>query len=659
MSVNKPYNAEETNRARTQDVDNESTQLNDIDERLIDAFSSHDELYEEGTDFGDYANMTLNDLLASPLDGSEGNARVDKIMTRFNEQLKTLGEKNKILANIGLLDFDARRKDFEYPCIIAYHRVVDASNELTAVTYSVLLVEDGVELEPMILNIGQRAVEVATTLFDTYDDPYNDEVRALLAQHVPGAHSGVKLIFSGVSNVYRNVDVEDNDQVDPILFALGKQVVSAVTDETVHGSADRSATLGKVIRDNNYKLVATITPNPTNLMDPSGLPIHADMLITTRAFSQQARGQNQQTRRTPLRNSFQLCQVGVMLDLMYVEVNTSRSTSRRDAYVGRNREEDQPHYIGNVIITHLENESMMTLATTLLGLSTAMISHADEVYPEMLKANRDKDRIPLGDIGSIGYEIPDENGEYGKIDINSALITSDGDALLYQLVYSNLHPELMLSIDIAESILGARPVKVLEKTAGGDKRALERVIKTINTLTDGYFLEDNVWTTDRILSDRPIMIPMGYWIDPKGNMRDLREINYLAALDHAGRKDDREFMGRWEQSLTDDNQTIGVAERIELMEMMVGRGNVFVKGYAWRYFIDRDFIEALARATVSTGIAPSFSNLSQKDQRRLRNNVTDYNDYMVSHSDSSSYASSTRYSRGPSRGATRRTHGWR
>lgn len=658
-AVNNNSAGEETRRGRTQDVDNESTTLKNIDERLIDAFNHAEDTYEEGVDFDGYGNMSLNDLLASPLDGSEGNARVDKIMTRFNELLTTLGQKNKVLANIGLLDFDARRKDFEYPCIIAFHRVMDNSGQLVSVTYSVLLIEDGVELEPMIQNIGARAVEVPTTLFDTYDDPYNDEVRILIAQHVDGIHSGVKLIFSGVSNVYRNVDVEDNDQIDPILYALGKQVVSAVTDETVHGNADRSATLGKVIRDNNYKLVATLTPHPTNLNDPSGLPIHADMLITTRAFSQQPRGQNQQARRSPLRNSFQLCQVGVMLDLMYVEPNTTRSLSRRDAYVGRNREEEQPHYVGNVIVTHLENESMMTLATTLLGLSTAMIAHADEVYPEMLKSTRDKDRIPLGDIGSIGYEIPDDEGTYGKIDINSAEFTSDGDAMLYQMVYSNLHPELMLSIDIPESILGARPVKILEKTANGDVRALERVVKTINTLTDGHFLEDNIWATDNILSNRPIMIPMGYWLDPKGNMRDLREINYLAALDHAGRKDDREFMNRWEQSLTDDNQTIGVAERIELMELMVGRGNVFVKGYAWRYFIDRDFIEALASATVSTNIAPSFSNLSQKDQRRLRNSVNDYDNYMVSSSNSANYASSTRHNRGPSRGATRRVRGFR
>lgn len=655
-------NANDTHLGRNQDVDNESTTTDNLDDRLKDAFSHADSTYEDGEDdlYSPYGNMSLDELLAAPIDAREGNARVDKIMTRFNELLDNLGKKNKILANIGLIDFDARKKNFEYPSIIAYHRVIDSNNQLVSITYSTLLVEDGVELEPMIQNVGSRAIEVPTTLFDTYDDPYNDEVRALLATHVPGVHNGVKLIFSGVSNVYRTVDVENPEEVDPILYALAKQVVSAVTDETVHSNADRSATLGKVIRDNNYRLVATLTPQPNNLRDPSGLPIHADMLITTRAFLQQARGTNQQVRRTPLRNSFELCKVGVMMDLMYVEPSTTRVHSRRDAYVGRGREEEQAHYVGNVVITYLENETMMTLATTLLGLSTAMIAHADEVYPEMLKSNRDSNRIPLGDIGSIGYEIPDENGEYGKIDINSAAFTGDGDAMLYQLVYSNLHPELMLSIDIPESILGARPVKILEKTTmDNDHSALERVIKTINTLTEGQFLDDEIWTTDNILSNRPIMIPMGYYIDPKGVKRDLREINYLAALDYAGRKDDREFMNRWEMSLSDDNQTMGVAERIQLMEMIVGRDNIYVKGYAWRYFIDRDFIEALASATVATGIAPSFSNLTDKDQRRLRSNVNEYNQYMVSSHNSASYASSTRYNRGPSRSAARRTRGYR
>lgn len=663
MALNKDQESN-TNMARNQDVDNESSTAT-LDDRLKDAYRnvSDSAVYEDGIDdetYAAYGNMSLDELLASPIDAREGNQRVDKIMTRFNELLDVLNKKNKVLTNIGLIDFDARKKNFEYPSVIAYHCVTDSNNQLVSVTYSTLLVEDGVELEPMIQNVGSRAIEVPTTLFDTFDDAYNEEVRGLLMAHVPGIHNGVKLIFSGVSNVYRTVDIEDVEQVDPILYALAKQVVSAVTDETVHSNADRSATLGKVIRDGNYKLVATLTPHPSNLRDPSGLPIHADLLITTRAYLQQARGVNQQARRTPLRNSFELCQVGVMMDLMYVEPSSnSRVQSRRDSYVGRQRDEDQPHYIGNVIITHLDNESMMTLATTLLGLSTAMISHADEVYPEMLKASRDSNRIALGDIGSIGYEIPDDEGNYGKIDINSAAFTGDGDAMLYQMVYSNLHPELMLSIDIPESILGARPVKILEKTTTGETRALERVVKTITTLTDGQFLDDNIWTTDRILSDRPIMIPMGYYIDPKGVQRDLREINYLAALDYAGKKDDREFMNRWEMSLSDDNQTIGVAERIALMEMIVGRDNIHVKGYAWRYFIDRDFIEALARSTVSTGIAPSFSNLTDKDQRRLRSSITDYNEYLVSSNNSASYASSTRYNRGPSRGATRRVRGYR
>lgn len=655
-------NTNDTKLGLNQDVDNESTTTDSLDDRLKDAYRNFDDSFEEGVDndiYNAYGGMSLDELLAAPIDSREGNARVDKIMTRFNELLDLLGKKNKVLANIGLIDFDGRKKNFEYPCIVAYHRVVDSNNQLVSVTYSALLVEDGVELEPMIQNIGSRAIEVPTTLFDTYDDPYNDELRALLTTHVAGMHNGVKLIFSGVSNVYRGVDVENPEQVDPILYALSKQVVSAVTDETVHSNADRSASLGKVIRDNNYRLVATLTPHPSTLRDPSGLPIHADLLITTRAYLQQTRGVNQQQRRTPLRNSFELCQVGVMLDLMYVEPSNDRVRSRRDSYVSRSREEDQPHYLGNVIITHLENESMMTLATTLLGISTAMISHADEVYPELLKPSRDANRIALGDIGSIGYEIPDEDGNYGKIDIHSAEFVGEGDAMLYQMVYSNLHPDLMLSIDIPESILGARPVKILEKTTMDEPRALERVIKTITALTDGHFLEDNVWTTDRILSDRPIMIPMGYYLDPKGVMRDLREINYLAALDYAGRKDDREFMQRWEQSLQEDNQTLGVAERISLMEMIVGRDNIHVKGYAWRYFIDRDFVEALARSTVATNIAPSFSNLTDKDKRRLRSNVTDYNEYMVGNSNSASYVSNTRHSRGPSRGAARRGRGYR
>lgn len=674
MAVNKTNNSgnqssNNTGRGehatRTQDVDNESRSL---DERLIDAMRDIDdpavgeEILAHGRD--DYREYglgnitTLDELLVAPFDGTEGNQRVEEIMGHFNDAVKTMTARSKVFADIGLIDFDARRKDLEYPAIIGYHLVKNASGNVDSVTYSVLLVEDSVELDPIQQPYNGRQIDVPFTMFDVYDDVYNAEVLAVLANRLGDTlDENTRMIFSGVSTVPREMPTDDAAQVQGVLLEFAKQVVSAVVDETLQVGADTTqASLGRVLVDGNYRLSASLTPKP-KLVDVTGMPIHADMLITTRAYAP-ARSTGQGQRRSNVRKSFELSSVAVAMELMYVEPENNRSSyGRRDAYTRQPREENVPHYIGNVVITNISNEANMTLATTLMAISTAMITHADEVYPDMLRPNRDKDVISIGDLGSIGYEVEDADGNFGKIDLNSAEFIAGGDAALYELVYSEIGPELMLSIDIPEALLGARPIKTLEKTAVGNnpRNAIERVVHTLDTLTDGRFLniaDQDGWRGDRVLSTSPVMIPMGYWVDPKGNRRDLRELNYLAALDYAGSKDDAKFISAWENTFRDENQTMAVAERIQLMQQMVGADAVVVKGYAWRYPLDRDFIEAASRATVEMGIAPSFNNLAEADQRRLRSNRADYNDYLVNSKDSNYYASNTRYSGASSRTST-------
>ena len=231
----------------------------------------------------------------------------------------------------------------------------------------------------------------------------------------------------------------------------------------------------------------------------------------------------------------------------------------------------------------------------------------------MLKPSRDKTYPTIGNLGSMGFDIENENGEVGYIDVESSEFTKEGDMMLYRMVADEINPDLEMAIDIPTALLGSRAIKTLEDTATPDKRetAINKVIETADLLTEQRFSKAATnldWSRNTVLAPQPILVPMGYWIDPNGNRRDLREINYLDVRQYTGEHDMDDIVFRWDASIAMSNQTIGAAERIDIIKTMVGADAVHVKGYAWRYMIDPVFLVSLSQATIVMGIAPSFNN---------------------------------------------------
>lgn len=649
------------------DPDHESGKVGDTpaSNRNVDMadFFSADEFSAEG--------LSLADFLAPPVDLSVSSGRVSEVASKFKEYLIEASERNSVLRNIGVIELNSQEQ--VYPAIVIYHKVESPTNGVSLVSYSVLIVESDTELNPLT-ETGRdgRPIEITIVPFDTYDELYDDEVRRAIVAQLKGVSPETNMHWAGVSVLPIEMKVNEDTDLRGILSEVTKQATSGIYKDTLQAN-QASMSLGQVLVDNKYELHASLSMKPV-ISDLTGLPVHADAVISTKAampHQQRSRSINQQYRSGAKRNSFALSDVAVSMDLIYVEPNTQPIYGRRDELLSnRRRQEAEPHYLGNVIISDISSgiNSNMPLGSVLLAISSVVITHADEVYPELLKPSTDSTRVELGDFGAVGYDIPNADGDVGYIDVTSAEFTEGGSEAFYRLVYEEVSPNLMLSIDIPEAQLGSRAVKALEDTAtsGNKNQAINLVIDTANELTNGkfdFYANQIGYNYAEVLSSNALLVPMGYWIDPQNNRRDIREIDYLAVRKWSGENNAQQVLEQWERaSALGGDQYLNAAERIEIIKRIVGTNNVFVKGYAWRYLINSQFITALSEATIEIGIAPSFHNLSQREQRRLRGNYADYNNYTLSRSEAHSYASSTRYRRndfGGNRGGLRRDANYR
>ena len=591
----------------------------------------------------------VSEFLAAPISFATASERVAGLDNLFKETLAAL-PKSGLVNNFSITQYSGDDVGSLYPMFIATFKKTNSRDEVIAISYAVMVVETEDTIEPLLCSAGGKQLELPRTALDAYNGVVDAAVRRVILRTVTNGDADIPVVFSGVSTLYRENKLQDDVQAKIVISALSQQCVSAIIDETaLTKDPAGTANLGELIRATGSELVANLRTNTQGMKGADGMPIHADVVISTKAMPpahvRNMSNEVLQSRPRPILD------VGVAIDL--VRVNSATSFGRR------NRREDtlDPMYIGNVIITHIGNPTgLVTVASSLLAISTAMITQSEEIYPELLKPHGDPQYKLLGDFGSIGYELPSTDGTVGKIDIFSAEFIAHNGRAMRELVAETLYPDLMLSIDIPESILGSRATKIISRSAYADENrdkdserarvaAVMGVVDTLDKLTNGAFTAE-VWGGGEIVDSNPIYIPMGYWVDNKGNQRDLREINYLAALEHSGQTSDPDFILDWQDTFATGRDAVtAAAARIELMEEIVGKGNVHVKDYAWRYTFEASFIEEAARACQLAGIAPTFNNLSAGDRRRIHSGYEAYSRFMINHDSANRYASAARAQR--------------
>lgn len=568
----------------------------------------------------------VNEFLGGGMWLTTTNEVLSKVENTFNE---VLNKNQKIANSVALLQYTGDNVGAFYPMIIFGYKVYNERRELSTVSYSVVIIETEETIEPEVVTSRGRQYELPRAANDSFNGYVKDDAAKVVFKEIAEGNANVSLVFAGVSVLYRETLSSSENAPARVLDGLLRKCVSAITEETIL-TDNPVVNLGDAIRNTGTELIASIDTRIDTITSVDGIPVKVDTVVTTKELPNQQRRNN--ANYIAQHTAKPIGEVGVVFDLI-------RAHGLKDAL-----------YLGNTIITYTNNPcGLQTLASSLLAIAAAMIVQSDEVYPEMLRPNRTKENT-LGDFGAVGYELVDSNGNAGSFDINSAEFTNNNGQMFRELVKSVIYPDLIMSIDIPEVSLTSIPVKAIEKTVSLENKmdcdyALNYLFRTIDELTLGEFgalynFQYNV------LSPTHVLIPLGYWIDARGNKRDLREINYIAALDYSGRNNNPDFILEWSDTFGTKDPRVGAAKRLELMGAIVGANNIYVKGYAYRYTFNGDFVTALAEACQRADVAPSFNNLSQSERSRYLASYDAYSNYTINRSNVNAFVSNSRGRRG-------------
>lgn len=616
----------------------------------------------------------LSQYIAAPVSSATGNKRALDCLEAFRSLLDTKKKMNGVMTNLQLIAPNVPGAKF--PTVACYHIEYEgADNLISLITYGVMMIETDVPLKPEESAGGQFALELPSTVDSYYNanDNYNKFIQEQIKRDAGlSENADVTMLSGGVGVLPKEVDVNDTTILDNVLGALTSQAVSPIVTSSIQnvGSHDLSTDVTvDIIREGNYRLESDITFNPA-VTDVTGLPIAADALITTTAYGG---GGYSVDDVSVLHN------VAIKLDLTYEEREDIVASGR-----GHGEKSKMYHYLATHIITGVQQDGMLTLDRLLMAISTSIISQDSRVWVEMLRPRPNSSTSSIGDFSAAGWDLPEGFDEddvpfFSPIPVQSEEYTRDNYALLYDTISENVYPDQAAAIDIPEALLGSRAIKELEKTglvSAGSARTREeqemlearndmidaachRVVRTLDQMTDNRFSEyfgNNL----NILEVDSIMVPMGYWVDDNNNKRDLREIDYLAARNFSGNTGDEKFMRDWEATMTPQQglETTQCAERIELMRKIVGE--LHIKGYAHRYIINPEFLQAAAASTVDAGVSPSFNNLTRGAVQRLsRGGPSALSNHLVSRSNVDAFARSSIRTRGEGSRSTRPTFGRR
>jgi hypothetical protein len=300
-------------------------------------------------------------------------------------------------------------------------------------------------------------------------------------------------------------------------------------------------------------------------------------------------------------------------------------------------------FIPRIIFTDLRAERLTTLGGQLLALASALGVRNNRLWMGAFAPDRTKaGEVDYRDIGALNIEAnwtgdPTQLG--APFDTKADNFTMGS---LAQVIDAVCQDGLLFSIDVSERGPDTWYNGVWAAADEGDENAEAAIIQAADDLTHGAFSEffpNNAPVTLRMNET----ILLGYYKAKSGELRDIREIDYLALLNLYGqtRKD---IVDDYSDTIVrvDHDEALRLEARMNILRKATS--NAVFTGRGRRVTCSSEFIVAFTKAVEATRItmpirAPHF------DTTTSRRAVGQYGAGMVS-----GYGSSTLYSRstGPS-----------
>lgn len=487
--------------------------------------------------------------------------------------------------------------------------------------HTLLLEDDGPLPDPKPFTVhGRETIEVPITPADTYNEAYYQTVIA----QVKAKFGNVEIFDAGMQVIYRTIDLEDVNQVNRILTIATNATVGATSLQTVGSDVNEGRTLAQTLSANGIMLHASVNTSPERLISPNGLPIRRDIVVKSVAT---VPGATQNNLRGTHGSGFRFAELSAFATLEYVAPEAPQYTLYQQMPVNAPTQ----RYVPRIVITSVDSDGIQTLPSVLLGISTATVIQEGMLWTEPFRPQKGrlKSEIDIKDIGAIGYDIKELNTDDkpGMINTKSNDFTTQD---FYQLMATTVYSSPIYSIDIEEAGSLSWLTQILAAAAANDPAATRAIIDACNSLTNGEF--GRIFEGGPILQSDDNRVFLGTYRphgDTAGELRDIRDLDYLAILNLCG--EDPQIVEDFEKTQRANSglpQVVRLHELQGILEQIMGP-SLSIKGYANRFTFHHAFIEALTKSTRAAKVAPMFSNLPVHQQQTARQRVNDFQWAMV------------------------------
>lgn len=540
------------------------------------------------------------------------NRVLSRPMTRapLGEQLAKYIESLKEVAKVGVEDEGFQRAlsfdvltDTAVPAILV--SLVMNVDGNTHVGVFELVVERGVEgtIADRAINDGFGQFQLRRTTADAADKGMWAAAEAAIRNRVGGTPS---IHFAGSLVLPKDLD-EKSPYMRQVMYYAIAAIYTVLEEET--GGAQVAFSLDNLTAGVNLNVSLDYAPG--EVLTVTGQPLRSDLHVSLRATE----AVNQAADSLVQRRQADLTHVDGFIDLVW-------NPPSAPTYYGQPPKTQQwnPRFVMTRVDTDLDS---ITLPAQLLALGSAFAVGANWAFAgvwlpryashAMRSGNRGAAKdVELRDLGALGLEID----LLGKgLARHSVLTSKTSDDDLRMLVATAINPEMVFTMKIEEVGQLAWIQGVFAASAAGSAKATRDIINAANELTKGEFGKRWADTNEAIVYDDKVREHTGYYTARSdGQRHDIAEIDLLAALNIMGEKD-MDLVRRFQA--TYDAVDVSVlrrqADRLAILEQVLGAGNITLTGNANRYTFGNTFLRTLADSITAAGADIRPSNVQQLD----------------------------------------------
>ncbi len=422
---------------------------------------------------------------------------------------------------------------------------------------------------PEMIQIGERNIEVTRTPSDLYDKVYVDQIIKYL--QTVGISGDILVTDGCVFPAKTPID-------QSIIGHLAANALAACLNEHAMRAGKVPMSINTLSR---YVTRVNTQFGRGRFVNVVGEPQRTD--FSTEVSVEQRQQQRNAISSMNKENSKKVVKVNGFIDLLWAPVanNYGMPTTQK--------------FLGNAIITDV-SMSNFSMHTVLLGLLAATnIADDNNSWWQVFKPTANEEQQDVGALNIEGNLESDKSG-YGKQQKASKFNAVEISNFLNSL----LQRGLLWSFDAPD--FGA--ITWATSSFRVDPNAEKVVFRIADELTNG---ELSKRYNGRVFMDFVNRVHLGHYQASNGEVRDIRDIGYLAVANAYGASNVG-VLRTWTDSFSPaNNQYVNLATRKSIIDTMTGKTAVYT-GKAHRVSFDGNFIRALTQAAIAAGFQPIINN---------------------------------------------------